>query len=80
MDEAIHLPSPLVAPAKACLPFSCPEQNARFFPDASREDSNRASLRDAGLKIAQALFLKAAHVLHRPNVDLRKLNHLFLIF
>jgi hypothetical protein len=29
-------------------------------------------MQDAGLKIAQALSLKAAHALYRPNVDLYK--------
>jgi hypothetical protein len=67
-----HLHRPLVDSAKACLPLSCPEQNARFFPDASRDFSDYASFQDAGLKIVHALFLKAAHALYLTNVDLCK--------
>jgi hypothetical protein len=72
MGVVIHLPSPLVDSVKACLPLSCPEQNARFFPDASRNHSNHVSIKNAGLKIVQALSLKAAHALYLTNVDLRK--------
>jgi hypothetical protein len=61
-----------VAPAKACLPLSWPEQNARFFPDASRKFVYNDTMQDAGRKIAQDLSLKAAHALYRPNVDLYK--------
>jgi hypothetical protein len=58
--------------AKAYLPLSCPEQNVRFFPDASRNCPDDASFLDAGLKIAHALFLKAAYALYLTNVDLCK--------
>jgi hypothetical protein len=54
-----HLHRPLPDSAKAYLPLSCPEQNVRFFPDASRNNPADASFLDAGLKIARALFLKA---------------------
>jgi hypothetical protein len=67
-----YLHRPLVDSAKACLPLSCPEQNVRFFPDASRKLSESASFQDAGLKIAHTLSLKAAHALYLTNVDLRK--------
>jgi hypothetical protein len=67
-----HLRRPLLDSAKACLPLSCPEQNVRFFPDASRNRTNFARKKDAGLKIAQTLSLKAAHALYLTNVDLRK--------
>jgi hypothetical protein len=67
-----HLHRPLVDSAKAYLPLSCPEQNVRFFPDASRNCLNYASFLDAGLKITHALFLKAAYALYLTNVDLCK--------
>jgi hypothetical protein len=67
-----HLHRPLADSAKACLPLSCPEQNVRFFPDASRKTFDDASFQDAGLKIAHALFLKAAHALYLTNMDLCK--------
>jgi hypothetical protein len=44
----------------------------RFFPDASRKRSKYASSQDAGLKIAHALSLKAAHALYLTNVDFCK--------
>jgi hypothetical protein len=37
-------------------------------------------MQDAGLKIAQTLSLKAAHALHRPNVDLANGSPRFLSF
>jgi hypothetical protein len=69
---ADHLHCPLVDSAKACLPLSWPEQNVRFFPDASRKLFEYASFQDAGLKIAQTLSRKAAHALYLTNVDLCK--------
>jgi hypothetical protein len=67
-----HLRRPLADSAKACLPLSCPGQNVRFFPDASRKHFDYESFQDAGLKIEHALSLKAAHALYLTDVDLRK--------
>jgi hypothetical protein len=61
-----------MAPAKACLPLSEPEQNVEFSPKHRDTVYKPSLLKMLQGKIPQALSPKAAHALHRPNVDLCK--------